>query len=75
MNSWENTLVVQLHNDDLNREALQSRLATEAHAGKKSTSSNVALATLGRLLVEAGSRLQESYGDMGEDLAVEHQHA
>ena len=75
MNSWETTLVVQTHNDDLSREAEQSRLAHEANTGKRPTNSNAALATLGRLLVEAGSRLQESYGDLREDLPVERQHA
>jgi hypothetical protein len=73
MNSWENTLVAQSHHDDLQREADQARLAHDAN--KKATTSNAALATLGRLLVEAGSRLQESYGEAQDDLTVEHQHA
>lgn len=73
MNNWENTLVVQSRNDDLYKEAEQSRLAHEAN--KKPAAPNAALASLGRLLVEAGSRLQENYGDLHEDLSVEHQHA
>jgi uncharacterized protein YciW len=73
MNSWETTLVAQSHHDDLLREAEQARLAHDAN--KKTATPNPALATLGRLLVEAGSRLQENYGDEHEDLAVERQHA
>jgi hypothetical protein len=73
MNSWENTLVAQSHTDDLQREANQSRLAHDAN--KKEVTPNAALATLGRLLVEAGSRLQESYGEAEDDLTVERQHA
>jgi hypothetical protein len=73
MNSWENTLVAQSHTNDLQREADQARLAHDAN--KKPTASNAALATLGRLLVEAGSRLQESYGEAQDDLTVERQHA
>ena len=74
MNNWENTLVVQSRNDDLYREAEQSRLAQTANT-KKSLASNAALASLGRLLVEAGSRLQENYGELHEELTVERQHA
>ena len=75
MNSWETTLVAQTHHDDLQREADQARLAHDANTSRKATNSNPALATLGRLLVEAGSRLQESYGEAEDDLTVERQHA
>ena len=73
MNSWENKLVVQSHNDNLYREAEQARLAQAAN--KKSMTSNPMLANFGRLLVEAGSRLQENYGELHEEFTVERQHA
>ncbi|MFN8375978.1 MAG: hypothetical protein U0694_24285 [Anaerolineae bacterium] len=74
MNSWENKLVVQNHNDNLYREAEQARLAQTA-SNKKSMASNPMLANLGRLLVEAGSRLQENYGELHDEFTVERQHA
>jgi hypothetical protein len=72
MNSWQNKLVVEAHHEALYKEAEQARLAQEAQDNKRQNHANPALAALGRLLVDAGSRLQENYG---EDLKVERQHA
>jgi hypothetical protein len=62
---------VKAHQEMLLREAEQERLANGA---EKLTQPNMALATLGRLMVEVGERLQSQYS-ADEAQPLQHQRA